>query len=577
MEGDGALVVGALLAFPLLVLLQDERSQAPVDPDALLPRSVQDSLAALDPTVAGWGSEALADAVHELLHGWEAVLAGGAEADPKDAVEGFATTAGAYALGEFQAGEFQTSRLAAPAEGTEGVGFSELLAAWGGAIAPERGRAAIKVIGLERGVQRASARLRVELASTASAASQLTLIVDTTWDVTDPSAPRLAGAEFVEGTLARSGAPVFVEITAAALAGDVLDQQLVQGLDHWRDRLDTRTGVGSLGHHGIAVGDVDGNGLDDLYLCQPGGLPNRLYLRQADGTAREVAAQAGIDVLTPSQSALLLDMNGDGHRDLVLAAGDQVAIFQNDGRGHFQGAAIHAAPGATSLCSADVDNDGDLDLFVCGYVSPYDGTGAPEPYHDAENGQANLLLLNGGDMQFRDGTAAAGLGGTRFSFAAAFEDVDDDGDQDLYVANDFGRNNLYRNDGAGAFVDVAAELGVEDLSAGMGVSFADVDGDGRLDLHVANMFSSAGRRVAYQRQFQTGAGADDRAGFQRHARGNSLFLNRGDDGFVDVSVEAGVTMGRWAWGAVFLDFENDGLPDLYVPNGFVTGARQDDL
>ncbi|MDA1264588.1 MAG: hypothetical protein O2816_05870, partial [Planctomycetota bacterium] len=66
MEGDGALVVGALLAFPLLVLLQDERSQAPVDPDALLPRSVQDSLAALDPTVAGWGSEALADAVHEL-------------------------------------------------------------------------------------------------------------------------------------------------------------------------------------------------------------------------------------------------------------------------------------------------------------------------------------------------------------------------------------------------------------------------------------------------------------------------------------------------------------------------------
>jgi hypothetical protein len=147
------------------------------------------------------------------------------------------------------------------------------------------------------------------------------------------------------------------------------------------------------------------------------------------------------------------------------------------------------------------------------------------------------------------------------------------------VANDFGRNNLFRNDtpagGAPAFVDVAAELGVEDMAAGMGVTWADVDHDARPDLYVGNMFSSAGGRITYQRRFREGAG-EDTPSFRRHARGNTLFLN-GADGFEDVSEQAGVTMGRWSWGALFTDFENDGWPDLVVPNGFVTGPDTLDL
>ena len=174
--------------------------------------------------------------------------------------------------------------------------------------------------------------------------------------------------------------------------------------------------------------------------------------------------------------------------------------------------------------------------------------------------------------------AALGLaaGNHGFSFAAAWEDCDHDGDPDLYVANDFGSNNLYRNDG-GKFLDVAKAMGVEDVGAGMGVDWADVDGDGWMDLYVSNMFSSAGMRVSHQDAFHPQASAAERAQLQRHARGNSLFLNRAGQGFEEVAAQAGVGVGRWAWGGVFLEYDNDGQPDLFVPNGFVSGEVPGDL
>ena len=98
-----------------------------------------------------------------------------------------------------------------------------------------------------------------------------------------------------------------------------------------------------------------------------------------------------------------------------------------------------------------------------------------------------------------------------------------------------------------------------------------------MDLYVGNMFSSAGNRITYQRNFKTGAGDETRAGFQRHARGNSLFENLGDGTFHDISVEAGVTMGRWAWASPFVDINNDGWTDLAVANGFITNDDTGDL
>ena len=141
------------------------------------------------------------------------------------------------------------------------------------------------------------------------------------------------------------------------------------------------------------------------------------------------------------------------------------------------------------------------------------------------------------------------------------------------------RNNLYRNDvdaeGRRRFNDVAAELGVEDISAGMSVTWGDYNNDGLMDLYVSNMFSSAGNRIAYQRRFRSESSSLYH--FRRHARGNTLFENRPDGTFRDVSVAAGVTMGRWAWGSKFVDLNNDGLEDIYVANGFITTEDTGDL
>jgi hypothetical protein len=236
----------------------------------------------------------------------------------------------------------------------------------------------------------------------------------------------------------------------------------------------------------------------------------------------------------------------------------------------------------TGAALADYDLDGDLDLYVCSYdfwqsESAYD---APTPYYDARNGPPNLLFRNLGDGRFEEATAAAGLmqNNDRFSFSAAWGDYDDDGDPDLYVANDFGRNNLYRNNGDGTFADVAAAAGVEDLAAGMSAAWGDYDNDGDLDLYVSNMWSSAGQRLTFNPQFANVAASEDlRGNYRRQARGNSLFRNRGDGTFEDVSLAAGVTMGRWAWGSDFVDLDNDGSLDLFVQNGYITGERLDDL
>lgn len=375
---------------------------------------------------------------------------------------------------------------------------------------------------------------------------------------------------------------LFADCTASVLgSNDCYSDQVLKSTNYWRGNLQASLGVDLLGHQGLAIGDVDSDGLDDVYLCQPGGVTNRLFRHLPDGTALDISAASGVDLLDRSRSALFVDFDNDGDQDLVVMVDARVVFFANQWQAGnkdviFKIVADHDVGVSVTLTAADYDLDGDVDLYVCGYSAPRGGEGAPIPYHDANNGFRNHLLRNDGDFQFVDVTDEVGLNqnNRRFTLSAAWDDFDNDGDPDLYVANDFGRNNLYRND-RGTFVDIAADAGVEDISAGMGIAWGDYDRDGWVDIHVSNMFSSAGNRVAYQRKFRTGD--SDKAEFQRHARGNSLFRNLGDGTFEDVSEQANVTMGRWAWASLFSDINNDSHPDILVTNGLATNEDTKDL
>ncbi|MFI5184210.1 MAG: tetratricopeptide repeat protein, partial [Vicinamibacteria bacterium] len=151
---------------------------------------------------------------------------------------------------------------------------------------------------------------------------------------------------------------------------------------------------------------------------------------------------------------------------------------------------------------------------------------------------------------------------------------------DLLVSNDFGRKNLYHNEGMKngkvTFKDVAAQAGVEDYGAGMSAAWLDYDNDGHLDIYTGNMWSAAGQRVTAEPGFMPNAAPEIRALYRRHARGNSLFRNRGDGTFEDVTLKAGAEFGRWAWSSGAIDFDNDGWEDLFVVNGMFTEDREDD-
>jgi hypothetical protein len=437
---------------------------------------------------------------------------------------------------------------------------------------------------------RASIRLRLEIDGEAKDGKPLSLQGhwDTVWQKSDNGWKLESIAPARLGEI-RRGAISFTDGSQAAFGRNFsYVQQLAHGVDHWRGLLDEATGIDVYGHNGLAVGDYDGDGLEDLYICQPSGLPNRLYRNNGDGSFTDQTALAGLAVLDDTRSALFADLDNDRDQDLILITAAQPLLFRNDGQGRFafdrdSGLSISRAEAAslTSAAIADYDNDGLLDLYICSYDfwRPGKTYNAPTPYYDATNGPPNFLFRNKGEGKFENVTRQTGLkqNNDRYSFAAAWGDYNNDGWQDLYVANDFGRNNLYLNRGDGTFTDVAERAGVEDLGAGMSAAWGDFNGDGQLDLYVGNMWSSAGQRVTGNTQFAAVAkDARIRGAFQRQAKGNSLFLNLGDGAFREMT-EAGVEMGRWAWSSDFADLDNDGNLDLYVQNGYITGSDLRDL
>jgi len=371
---------------------------------------------------------------------------------------------------------------------------------------------------------------------------------------------------------------------------------------------------------GVALGDVDGDGLPDIYLTSNQG-SNALYRNLGDFHFEDITARAGVAMTgRHSTGAVFADVDGDGDLDLLVSTlGGGVALFLNDGHGSFtertQDAGLGSPAGSMTMTLTDVDGDGHLDLYVANYktrsamdvyppqerafdsviheVRPHHFEVVPKfrkDYRVVDRPEYNLVsmqqradpdgfYLNDGTGHFtlvpwtsgrfldEDGKPLAAAP-EYFALSAKFTDVDGDGAPDLYVCDDFEDPDMFwLNDGTGTFRAVP-RLAVRNTSnSSMAVDFSDVDRDGNVDILVGDMLGRGPRRksqVPTHTPLPKLIGRiDDRPQWQR----NTLLWNRGDGTFAQIGGYAGIEASDWTWDVLFLDVDLDGYEDVLATTG----------
>jgi hypothetical protein len=372
---------------------------------------------------------------------------------------------------------------------------------------------------------------------------------------------------------------------------------------------------------GVALGDVDGDGWCDVYLCGLEG-PNVLYRNLGGWRFEDVTERAGVACADQfSTGASFADVDGDGDLDLLVngcRAGTR--LFFNDGTGRFTEASdsgLRRQGGSTTSALADVDGDGDLDLYVVNYqtmthkdhppgltvevrlvngkpvVTPADRfivlgqrAGGVEI---TERGEPDLLYLNDGRGRFTPVPWTSGVfldedgrplteAPTDWGLAAMFRDLNADGRPDLYVCNDFAfwPDRVWINQGQGRFRAIA-RFALRNMSlSAMAVDFADINRDGYDDFCVADMLDRehAARQRHRPDPLRKGWNLPiTDPGYRPEVYRNTLCLNRGDGTYAEIAQLSGVHASDWSWSVLFLDVDLDGYEDLL----FATGHNHDVL
>lgn len=351
------------------------------------------------------------------------------------------------------------------------------------------------------------------------------------------------------------------------------DVTLAAGIDfvHRQAEVDARianiaphvVGVGA----GVSVVDANGDGLPDLYFTTSRfGQANALYINNGDGTFRDVAREAGVaDLNAPgvgvSMGAVWGDYDNDGYEDLLVYRYGKLSLFRNLGDLRFRDVTKEAGldrwVNSNGAIWFDYNRDGLLDLYVTAYFrSDVDlwNLATTRIMHSsfefADNGGKNLLFHNLGNGRFEDVTDRMGVGSTRWTLAAASADFNDDGWPDLYLANDYGPEELFLSDSGRRFTLARAGL-EQDSKSGMSVTLGDVHNRGRLDVLVTDISEKG---YLFQ--------------------GNNLRLNLLDElGRFENIASGPLVDAGWAWGAQFGDLNNDGTNDLFIANGFISANK----
>jgi hypothetical protein len=357
---------------------------------------------------------------------------------------------------------------------------------------------------------------------------------------------------------------------------------------------------------GLAVGDFDGDGFDDIYFVNQLG-KNALYRNKGDGTFEDVTDKAGVGLGDRvCVAATFVDYDNDGHQDLFVTSirGGNV-LFHNEGNGTFKDVTKEAGLAHVGHAQGgfffDFDGDGKLDLLVL-YTGSWtsDQLDPDARYHPGVESleqlarcpkEYNVLYRNLGNGKFEDVTEKSGLKGQGWAADAAVFDYDGDGKLDVLITNMFGRSQLYRNNGNGTFTDVTLAVLGKTPAGGMGAKAFDIDNDGRLDLYIVDMHSDMWiytgddpatfdekKKHRYMFVPEFAESTESQMAFEKKITdliglkynevvfGNTLHRNLGGGKFEEISDKAGVET-IWPWGIADGDFDNDGYVDVFIPSG----------